>query len=526
MRTALILLFLLAVGSLPAALLPQWYLNESKTAQYIVAHPTLGPLLNRLGFFDVVASPWYSAIYLMLAISLVGCITPRSIELVNQWRAKPGRAPKNLARLPHHASRTVAGDSDVVAERIRIALRHKGFGGWRTVVRSEKSGAVTVSAERGYLREVGNLIFHVAVLGLLFTMAIGSMFGYTGSVLVTEGDGFCSSAPVTYDNFAPGRMVDGTNMAPFCVNVEKFEAAYDDQGLAKYYRAQLGVQIGDEAGSTHFTQQMLNINDPLRLSGQRLYLLGHGYVPQFSIRFPNGDVRAYSAPFEPKDAQFTSQGVVKITDPPGYSGAETRKNQLAIVGIFAPSGIVSNGVLTSGYPDLLAPAVAVEVYRGDLGLDHGAPQSIFAIDTKQVDKGLLTSQGRSNLTVGQSMTLDDGTVITFTGAKNFVSLQTSYDPVQGFALLFAILLIGGILTSLTIKRRRVWYRVTPLALDGADEPTLNVSSSVEVGGLARTDQAGYGSEFDSLVSLVGGTDPTTAMDELPEEADVTKESVS
>ncbi len=39
MRTALILLFLLAVGSLPAALLPQWYLNQTKTAQYITAHP-------------------------------------------------------------------------------------------------------------------------------------------------------------------------------------------------------------------------------------------------------------------------------------------------------------------------------------------------------------------------------------------------------------------------------------------------------------------------------------------------------
>jgi cytochrome c biogenesis protein len=352
-------------------------------------------------------------------------------------------------------------------------------------------------------------------------MAIGSLFGYTGSVLVTEGDGFCSSAPVAYDNFAPGRMVDGTDMAPFCVNVEKFEAAYDQQGLAKYYRAQLGVQVGDQAGTTHFTQETLNINDPLRLDGQRLYLLGHGYVPQFTVTFPNGQAREYSAPFQPKDQLFTSEGVVKITDPPGYAGADVRRNQLAIVGIFAPSGIVSGGVLSSGYPEMLAPAVAIEVYRGDLGVDRGAPQSIFAIDTKQVDQGLLVSQGRANLNLGQSMRLDDGTEITFTGAKNYVSLQTSYDPVQGFALLFAILLVGGILASLTIKRRRVWYRLTPLPDVEGPGHTLGPRSAVEVGGLARTDQAGYGSEFDALVALAA-----PAADDGPTAAapDGTKES--
>ena len=516
MRTALILLFLLAVASLPSALLPQWYLNQAKTATYIRDHPWLGPLLNRLGFFDVIASPWYSAIYLLLAISLVGCVTPRSIELVRQWRSKPGRAPRNLARLPHHATVTVTDAPDVAADRIRLALRRTGIGGWRTAVRTEGDGAITVSAERGYLREVGNLVFHVSVLGLLATMAIGSLFGYRGSVLVAEGDGFCSSAPVVYDNFAPGRMVDGTDMAPFCIQVQKFEASYDANGQARYYRAQLAVQSGADVGTDHFTEHLLNINDPLRIAGQRLYLLGHGYVPMFSVRFPNGETRTYSAPFDPQDAMFTSDGVIKIPDPPGYSGEEAATHQIAIVGVFAPSGIVSGGILASGYPEMLAPAVAIQVYRGNLGMDQGQPQSIFAIDTAQVDKGLLVSQGRQNLNLHESMRLADGTTITFLGAKNYVSLQTSYDPVQGFALIFAILLVGGILASLTIKRRRVWYRITAADDDG---PTLITGSTVYIGGLARTDQAGYGAEFGSLVALA------TAGAEVPAPG-FTKESVT
>lgn len=510
MRTALILLFLLALASLPGALLPQWDLNTSKTAQYILDHPTLGPVLNKLGFFDVFGSPWYSAIYLLLAVSLVGCLTPRTLEFARQWRARPVATPRNLARLPHHRIVTVPGDPETVAEGVRVALRHKGIGGWRVATRPEPGGVVTVSAERGYLREVGNLVFHFSVLGLLVAVATGSLFGYSGSVLVTAGDGFCSSAPVSYDNFRPGQMVDGTDMAPFCVDVTAFHAEYTVEGLARSFSADLRVQSGAAVGTSTWTDRVLNVNDPLRIAGQRLYLLGHGYVPTFTVRYPDGEVRKYQAPFEPTDALFTSQGVVKITDPPGYAAGVARTHQLAIVGIFAPSAVIHNGVLTSANPALLAPAVAVEVYRGDLGVDSGTPQNVFAIDNSQVDKGLLVSQGRKNLTVGESMTLDDGTRITFTGAKEYVSLQTSYDPAQGWALVFAILLVAGLLTSLTIKRRRVWYRITPaLPVDAADGPGRTLSpdatarSTVEVGGLARTDQAGYGGEFGSLVELAG-----------------------
>jgi cytochrome c biogenesis protein len=43
MGTALVLLFLLALGAIPGALLPQRSLNAGKVNDYLAAHPVIGP---------------------------------------------------------------------------------------------------------------------------------------------------------------------------------------------------------------------------------------------------------------------------------------------------------------------------------------------------------------------------------------------------------------------------------------------------------------------------------------------------
>jgi cytochrome c biogenesis protein len=508
MRTALILLFLLALASLPGALLPQWSLNSAKTAQYIIDNPTIGPLLERFGFFEVFASPWYAAIYLLLFTSLIGCLLPRTLEFVGQLRMAPVATPRNLGRLPHHHRQEVDGGPEQVADRITAGLK-----GWRIARRTEgdaTTGALTISAEKGYIREVGNLIFHLSLLGLLVAIAVGKLVGYEGSVIVNVGSQFCSTSPASYDNFRPGLLVDGTDMAPFCVDVQDFTATYTDLGQASGFVAAVRAQSGADAGTDRWESADLQVNDPLRMDGERLYLLGHGFTPHFRVTFPDGTVRDYSQPFAPapNDPNFTSEGAVKVLDPPGATGDEVRRQQLAIVGIFAPTAMVHGGIMTSSFPAPDNPGVAVDVYRGDLGLEGGRSQSVFAIDTTQVENGLLIKQARQNLMVGESITLDDGTAITFTGFNEWVSLQTSYDPAQIWALAFSVTMLIGLMVSLVFKRRRVWFRMraVPAGRDGDDErpptPLSGVERTVvEVGGLARTDQAGYGEEFASLAVL-------------------------
>ncbi|GAA5065800.1 cytochrome c biogenesis protein ResB [Nocardia callitridis] len=497
MRTALVLLFLLALAAIPGAVLPQRNLNEQKVDQYIADRPTLGPLMDRAELFDVFSSFWFTAVYVLLFISLVGCILPRCLDHFRALRTPPVRAPRNLARLPHHHNETVERTPDEVIAHARTQLR-----GWRAEVREgERDGEITLSAEKGYAREFGNLVFHLALVGLLIAIAVGKMFGYEGSVIVIadDGPGFCTTSPAVFDSFKAGNINDGTGMAPMCVRVKDFKADYLENGQAEMFTSDIAYQAGADLRDNTWRDTTIQVNHPLRVSGDRLYLQGHGYAPTFTVKFPNGETRTESVQWQPNDVTtFLSSGVLRI-DPPGgmyATEAERRKNQIAIEGLFAPTALMHGTLLSSSFPAMNDPAVAVDIYRGDTGLDTGKPQSLFALDTEQVKQGRLAKEARVNLRPNESTTLPNGTVVTFDGAQEFANLQVSHDPAQQWVLVSALIMMAGLLGSLVIKRRRIWIRVYP-----ADDVAGTLSKRrtvVELGGLARTDQAGWGSEFDRL----------------------------
>jgi cytochrome c biogenesis protein len=490
MRTALVLLFLLALAAMPGALLPQRSLNEPKVEQYILDHGWWGRLLDRFQFYTVYSSVWFSAIYVLLFVSLVGCLLPRSVEYARQAMAKPVVTPRNLARLPHHAQAEVDGTPDDVLTAVAARLR-----GWRQVRRTEESGALTLSTERGFVRETGNLVFHFALLGLIVAFALGKMFSYTGQVIVlADGSQFCNSGVLNYDSFSPGLRVDGTHLDPFCVKVNDFTAAYTPAGEATHFESNIQYQSGADLTTNTWRPYDLQVNSPLRTAGDRVYLLGHGYAPQFTVTFPNGQVRTGLIQWKPDDqTTFLSEGATKF-DPPGVTDpSQVTKHQLAITGLFAPTAQFQNGLIASTYPGLTAPAVSLDIYQGDLGEDTGTGQSIFGIDQSMVTDGRLKLITKADLRPGQTTTLPDHTKIRFDTVEQWVSLQVAHDPTQDYVLVFALLMLLGLITSLTVKRRRVWVRVSPAdATDGTGRTV------VEIGGLARTDQAGYGEEFTRL----------------------------
>jgi cytochrome c biogenesis protein len=177
---------------------------------------------------------------------------------------------------------------------------------------------------------------------------------------------------------------------------------------------------------------------------------------------------------------------------------QRRKNQIAIQGLLAPTELLHGTLLSSRYPALNDPAVAVDIYRGDTGLDTGRPQSLFTLDPRMIDQGRLTKVDRVNLRLGEDTRLDDGTVIRFERVTPFVNLQVSHDPAQIWVLIFAMTMMAGLLVSLVVRRLRIWVRVSPVTADSENAQATG-TVNVEIGGLARTDNSGWGDEFERLV---------------------------
>jgi cytochrome c biogenesis protein len=479
MRTALVLLFLLALGSVPGSVLPQQGSDPAAVQQYYASHPALAPWLNHLGLFNVFATPWFAAVYLLLFTSLVGCVVPRTFKLAGSARTPPPRAPRNLGRLPHSASFPSS-----LAPGAAVDAAAAMLGGQRFRLRRPASGdsGHWVSAEKGYLREAGNLLFHLALLGVLVSIALGGLFGYKADKLLVEGQAFSDTMPAL-DEFHPGRLVSGSDLAPFSLTLDRFSASYltsgDSRGQPSDFNATVTYSPSPGAPSRTYN---IRINDPLSVDSAKVYLIGHGYAPVFRVTDSHGNV-AYdeATPFIPANTgTFLSDGVVKASDA-----------SLGFMGVFVPTAVSVGGTLESAFPAPDFPAVSLIGYSGNLGMNSGIPQSVYQLNTA----GMTKISGSPRLMLpGQTWTLPGGRgAITFVGVKQWVSLAITYDPGQVPALVCGMLALGGLLVSFLVRRRRVFVRAVPAASGSG--------SVVTVGGLARTDASGgFEEEFAELAA--------------------------
>ncbi|MDX6741761.1 cytochrome c biogenesis protein ResB [Actinocorallia sp. A-T 12471] len=479
MRTALVLLFLVALASVPGSIFPQRGMSPEKVQEYFTNNPDLAVWLDRLSLFDVFAAPWFAAIYLLLFTSLAGCVVPRAWQLFQHVRARPPKAPKRFGRLPQHAEFTSEAAPSEVVEAARTALRGRRF---RTVVDSG-AGGESVASEKGYLGEAGNLLFHLALLALLFAVGLGALFGYRGNLLLTEGKGFSNSLAF-YDEYQPGHFVDPEDLAPFQLTLDDFEASFissgPQTGQPKGFSAKVTYQ--EEPGGEG-KKYDIRVNHPLQVDGAKVYLLGHGYAPTFKITDSEGNVAFDDAvQFLPRETgNLTSEGVLKAPD---------AKPQLAFQMMFWPTaGASGDGTaIVSTFPGPLNPTVAVmAAFKGDLNMDGGAPQSVFEIDSTKLEMVKLAEDAKV-LKLGDKLELPDGAgTLEFTGFKEYGAITVTYDPGRVPALVAGALAILGLVGSFMIRRRRVWVRASV----GKDGRTL-----VEVGGLTL---GAATAEFDEIV---------------------------
>ncbi|MEU5474555.1 cytochrome c biogenesis protein ResB [Streptomyces lydicus] len=489
MRVALLLLFLLSIGAIPGSLIPQTSIDPVKVDQFKTDHPSLGGIYDKLGMFHVYSSVWFSAIYLLLFISLIGCIVPRTWQFVGQLRGRPPAAPRRLTRLPAYTTwRTDAAPDDVLDAAGRL-LKKRRF-------RAHRSGTA-VAAEKGYLREVGNLVFHVALIVMLVAFAVGSLWKSEGGKLITEGDGFANSL-TQYDDFKSGAFFDTDTMEPFGFTLDKFVATYErtgpQKGTPRIFRADVRYFSGAD-GKEHKTS--IEVNSPLDIAGNRVYLLSHGYSPQVTVKDGRGKVVYKGAvPFLPQDSKnFTSTGVVKV---PGARTKDGKRNQLGFQGFFVPTfGGKGSGSMFSQFPALDNPRLVLTAYHGDLGVDSGLPQNVYQLQMKNLKQYKVGGRAVAQMMQpGQTMTLPGGDgSITFNGIKTWASFKISHQPGNGLALTGAVAALLGLAGSLFIQRRRVWVRAEP-ADDGSG------ATVVEIAGLGRSESPRLPEELGALAAAL------------------------
>lgn len=504
MRTALFLLLLLALAAIPGSLWPQRSSDPNGVVQYFDANPGLAPVLDGFQLFDVYGSVWFSAIYLLLFVSLIGCVIPRTMHHLKALRSRPPRTPARLERLEAFTTREVSGEgasAQSLVDSARDVLARRRY----RVELFEARGTRSVSAERGYLRETGNLVFHTALLGVLVSVGFGGGFAYNGQKVIIEGAPFVHVLG-SYDSFNPGRFFDETDLEPFVLTLDKFEVDYEEFNLNAYgtpqnFRASVTARYpsGEESSG------VVRVNHPFEAGGTKVYLLGNGYAPTITVRDGEGNIAFNRAvPFLPQDANLTSLGVVKAPD--------GLPEQLGMIGFFYPTvGTLASGAYASAHADVLDPLLTLRVYTGDLGLDDGIPISVFTLDTDDLteivggDSGVETIELRP----GETAELPDGLgSVTFESVvpspgpgnwdgavKRFASFDLHHNPSEAGALVFAVLALLGLLCSLFVPRRRVWVKATNLPGGGV---------RLEYAGLARGDDPGLADAVTELADTHGG----------------------
>jgi cytochrome c biogenesis protein len=461
MRTALFLLLLLALAAIPGSLYPQRSADPNGVRLYYDQQPEFAALLDSLQLFDVYTSVWFSAIYILLFVSLVGCVLPRTQVHLNALRAKPVETPQNLERMPAYLSGVAEADQLGRAEQV---LKARGF----RVRRLEDS----VSAEKGYLKETGNLVFHYSLVLLLIAVGVGGGFSFSGQRVLVEGDTFVNNL-ASYDAFSPGPLFFENELQPFSMTLEDFEVVYDlrnPANLGQPVDFVANVTLDDGLSSANSD---IRVNFPLEAPGANVFLTGNGFAPVITLYDGVGNI-AFSGPvvFLPQDSNMTSLGVIKAPD--------ALPEQIGIIAFFYPTAQeLESGAYASIYPDPIDPLLTMNVYLGDLGLDAGIPRNVYALDITDLD--LIAGRDGPNppieLRVGETAELPGGAgFISFDGLKRFASLDVAYNPGGLWIMVFAFIALVAIVFSLSVRRRRVWVR--------------QAAGKIEYAALARGDDDG------------------------------------
>jgi cytochrome c biogenesis protein len=482
MRTALILLLLLAVASVVGSLVPQWPNTPDRVLRYLEDHPFWGEVFERAGLFDVFGSWWFVLLTALLFVSLVACLIPRTRSFVRAVRTRPLHA-REVDAFRHYAERRVAGTPEDAAGAATALLRRRF---WRTA-----RAGTQVAAEKGVLREGGSLLFHWAFLLILIGVIVGKGTGFSGFAVIVEGDTWVD-ARANYDGqLRAGRFFDG-EFTGIGVRLRSFESDFRRSGQPMDFVSR--VDLLDPRGDL-IRRQDIRVNHPAQIEGLRIFQSSFGWAPVVETA-RDADVLT-SAPVV-TDLAPAPEGVPAFAMPwRGFvklPSADGGTPDVAVSFQLYPDSEAFLTSLATGEPVAMLrendPFLRFTVWRGTL----------TDLATNRLDTSLLRRTATGIVGLGQTASLrtgerfapgasPTGLTLSFPELRRYSVLQVAEDRGVPIVLLAAILILVGLLPALYDSRRKLWIRAEP---DGE-------GSVLKIGGFALQRKPQFEEEFERLV---------------------------
>ena len=498
MRTALILLLLIALASIAGSLLPQRPNSPERVLQYRAEHRFWGTFLDRAGLFDVFGSWWFVLITTLLFVSLIACLVPRTRALWRALRTPPMQA-REIDAFPQFAEIRVAAGPDLAIDSARRALRRRRF----RVARDSSRPAL--AAEKGVAREVGSLAFHWAFILLLAGVIYGKGTGFSGLIAVVEGQTWVD-AEANYDGtIQAGRFFDG--FTGVGLRLRDFGSDFLRSGQPMDFVSSVDLQAPD--GSL-LRQQDIRVNEPAKIEGLWIYQSGFGWAPVIEVT-DRGEV-VWSGPVV-MDRDPAPEGVVELAMPwrgvvklPG-TGAQGTDRAIELElwpDSRAFAALLDPGAEPQAMLVAFEPIIRFSVWEGPL-----SDLSSSGLDTasmREVSAGIVGAERTADLGGGASLAEGDaesgsGSTISFQELREYSVFQVARDPGLPLVLAAAILILVGLLPALYSSRRKVWIRADPDG-DGA---------VLRMGGLAMQRKPQFEDEFarlvEALATAAGGSPP-------------------
>jgi cytochrome c biogenesis protein len=478
MRTALILLLILAAAAVIGSLLPQVPNSPERVGQYLGDHGFWGPLFFRAGFFDVYGSWWFVLITTLLFVSLAACLFPRTRAMIRAIRQRPIQA-RELDGFRHHAEIRVTTGPDEAALTAARYLRRKRF-------RVARDG-LGIAAEKGALREVGSLLFHWAFFLLLLGVIVGKGTGFTGRAVVTEGKTFVDALPNYSGQIRTGRYFGG-GFTGIGVQLLDFKDSYRRNGQPIDFVSR--VRFLDREGGATGTEA-IRVNHPAKEGGLRIFQEGFGWAPVVDVALDGR--RLWSSPIEmtrdtpPEGVPATAmpwRGAIKLTAP---------EPDVTITLELWPDFRSFANLQLTGMPTPMFvqfdPYIRYSVYQGEV-VDPA---------TSNLDTAGLHREGRGDLHAAGTSSFDlpgGGELrLGFPELRHYSVLLISRDVGIPVVLAAAILVLVGLIPSLYVSRRKVWIRA-----EAAPGGAL-----LEIGGFSLQRKDSFDEEFERIVRAIGGS---------------------